>query len=46
MRTAATIPAIEKPLPLSLVKALVAAGVAPAEFEGISEEQALAMVRR
>lgn len=45
-RSSASAPTIEKPLPLSIVKALVAAGVSAAQLEGLSEAEARALLKR
>ncbi len=45
-RLAASETVIEKPLPLSVVKALVAAGVATDELQGLSEAEARALLKR
>jgi hypothetical protein len=45
-RSASTAPIIEKPLPLSLVKALVAAGASSKQLEGLSEAEARALLKR
>ena len=45
-RTASTAPVIEKPLPLSLVRALVAAGVPSEKLEGLSEAEARVLLKR
>lgn len=37
---------IKKPLPLSLVKALVAAGISAEQLEGLSEAEARALLKR
>lgn len=45
-RSTASAPAIEKPLPLSVVKALVAAGITAEQLEGLSEAEARALLKR
>src|SRR5690606_32378302 len=44
-RSAPDAPRIEKPLPVSLVRALLAAGVATAEIEGLSDGEARAKLK-
>lgn len=45
-RSSTSVPVIEKPLPLSLVKALVAAGVTAQQLEGLSESEARSLLKR
>lgn len=45
-RSAPAAPIIEKPLPLSLVKALVGAGISGEQLEGLSEAEARALLKR
>ncbi|MCW4386307.1 cytotoxic translational repressor of toxin-antitoxin stability system [Salinibacterium sp. SYSU T00001] len=44
-RSADSTPVPVKPLPLSLVKALLAAGVSPAELEGLTAAEAKALLK-
>lgn len=44
-RSTVSAPVIEKPLPLSIVKALMAAGVTAAQLEGLSEAEARALLK-